>query len=264
MKIATEVVEVLRRCRIDGQTVFICDTAGRAYGEPGAIPLERKLYESTNKVLELIGGKWNRKSKGHVFEDDPTDRLENAIVTEDVTDTRKLFQFFETPIDIARRMVRIAEITPHSRVLEPSAGCGRILCEVGPGADKVACELDPVNIKALVMRGFSGLRIEHGDFLECLPTHNMSDPNAKGLGMFDAVVMNPPFTKGQDIAHITHAIRFVKPGGRLVAICSNGPRQRAKLKPIVEEHGGAWFELPRETFKESGTCVSTVLLSMTL
>src|SRR5204862_5173800 len=32
--------------------------------------LERKTYLDTNKVLERIGGKWNRKQKGHVFEDE--------------------------------------------------------------------------------------------------------------------------------------------------------------------------------------------------
>jgi len=29
--------------------------------------LDRKMYLAVNKVLEMMGGKWNRKQKGHVF-----------------------------------------------------------------------------------------------------------------------------------------------------------------------------------------------------
>jgi len=76
--------------------------------------------------------------------------------------------------------------------------------------------------------------------------------------------MNPPFVNGQDIQHITHALHMLKPGGRLVAICANGPRQQEKLRPIVEQHGGRWESLPADTFKDSGTGVNTVLLRLTL
>ena len=92
-----------------------------------------------------------------------------------------------------------------------------------------------------------------GDFLE-----------VAGLGnQWDRIVMNPPFADGADIRHISHALKHLKPGGRLVAICANGPRQNEKLRPVVETHGGAWQELPAHTFISSGTSVRTVLLSMT-
>jgi len=73
--------------------------------------------------------------------------------------------------------------------------------------------------------------------------------------MFDAVLMNPPFVQGADIAHIKHALTMLKPGGRLVALCANGPRQNASLRPMVEARGGEWEELPADTFKEEGTGV---------
>jgi hypothetical protein len=53
---------------------------------------------------------------------------------------------------------------------------------------------------------------------------------------------------------------MLKPGGRLVAICANGPRQKDKLRPIVEARGGIWEELPLDTFIGAGTGVCTVLL----
>ena len=80
------------------------------------------------------------------------------------------------------------------------------------------------------------------------------------LGKFDRVVMNPPFQNGADIKHIQHALTFLKPGGRLVALCANGPRQRETLKPLAENSGGWWEDLPAGSFKEQGTNVNTALL----
>ena len=68
--------------------------------------------------------------------------------------------------------------------------------------------------------------------------------------------MNPPFTQGQDVAHILHARSLLRPGGRLVAICGNGPKQRAVLEPLA----AVWIELPSGAFKKSGTNVATAIV----
>ncbi len=73
--------------------------------------------------------------------------------------------------------------------------------------------------------------------------------------------MKPPFADGADVDHITHALRLLRPGGRIVALCANGPRQTAKLHPRIREMGGAWEELPAGTFAAAGTSVRTVLLT---
>ena len=80
--------------------------------------------------------------------------------------------------------------------------------------------------------------------------------------MFDAVLMNPPFAQGADIEHITHALTMLKPGGRLVALCANGSRQNASLRPLVEARGGDWEVLPADTFKEEGTGVRVALITL--
>ena len=74
--------------------------------------------------------------------------------------------------------------------------------------------------------------------------------------------MNPPFANAEDIKHIRHALHMLKPGGRLVAICANGPRQQEALRPLVDESGGEWEDLPAGTFRESGTNVSTALITI--
>lgn len=158
-------------------------------------------------------------------------------------------QLFPTPADLAARMVELADIEPGIRVLEPSAGTGRILEQLPEGCEVVAVEINA----ALGGRLDADRRaVVIGDFLQCTPETLW--------GSFDRVLMNPPFENADDIKHILHARSMLKPGGRLVAICANGPRQRDKLKPLSESSGGFWEELPAGTFKESGTLVNAALL----
>ena len=170
-------------------------------------------------------------------------------------------QLFPTPATLAARMVELADIQPGHEVLEPSAGTG-VLCKaitaLEPSAKVFAvevnhqlCELlsQTINRPEDAAEGICK-NVLQGDFVECF-----------GLGRFDRIVMNPPFADGADIQHITHALRLLRPDGRIVALCANGPRQAAKLRPVIEEMGGAWEELPPGTFAAAGTNVRTVLLT---
>src|SRR3546814_12193159 len=84
----------------------------------------------------------------------------------------------------------------------------------------------------------------------------------------DAVVMNPPFEKGQDVAHVLHAWRSLKTGGTLVAIMGAGVtfRQGKPYAPFgdwLNERGGEMVDIPAGTFKESGRGVASVLGTVT-
>jgi protein-L-isoaspartate O-methyltransferase len=165
-------------------------------------------------------------------------------------------QLFPTPPDLAARMVEVAGIEDGQRILEPSAGTGNIASAVFAAAPVhiVAVEINPQVLSAFKAgyQSWQNSRIETycGDFLE----------QNGNLGKFDRVLMNPPFQNGADIQHIQHAQKFLKPGGRLVALCANGPRQRETLKPLAEQSGGWWEDLPAGAFAEQGTNVNTALL----
>jgi tRNA G10 N-methylase Trm11 len=159
-------------------------------------------------------------------------------------------------------MVQLADIQPGDRVLEPSAGTGAIIAAMGGrmfGHNPDRGELMAVEINDKLAqhleREFPLTNVATADFLEC-GTYN--------LGKFDAIVMNPPFGAASDIKHIKHAMGFLKPGGRLVAICAHGPRQVDQLQALAVEHGGTWEKLPDGTFQDAGTNVSTALLTLTL
>jgi protein-L-isoaspartate O-methyltransferase len=159
-------------------------------------------------------------------------------------------QLFATPPEIAARMVELAEIDTGDRVLEPSAGTGRLIEAIRTAAP--AAQIVPVEINRTLVDGLARKFSDQpvytccGDFLEY---------NGE-LGTFDRVVMNPPFANGVDIKHIEKALDMLKPGGRLVALCANGPRQQAAFKERAEH----WEALPAGSFKDAGTNVNVALL----
>lgn len=155
-------------------------------------------------------------------------------------------QLFVTPAPLAARVVEIAQIKPGHRVLEPNAGTGALIKAVGPNVETVAVEIHATLAEGLTRSAHPRLQVRHADFLQC---------NGE-LGTFDRIVMNPPFENTSDIKHIMHALTMLKPGGRLVAICANGPRQQEKLRPIATEY----HDLPAGMFKAAGTNVATALV----
>lgn len=219
--------------------------------------LDRKLYVEVNAALEALGGTWNRKAKAHLFEQDPTDALDQVLVDGAFTDRKRDFDQFFTPLALAKLVVERAEVKGCS-VLEPSAGHGALAIEArAQGAFSVHCvELDKLCCERLSERGIVHDQV---DFLQWAPKHK---------GEFQRVCMNPPFSRQQDIAHVVEAMECLRPGGRLVAIMSNGItfRRDAKTKAFaaaVALMGGTIERLPDHSFSESGTNVNTVLVTLT-
>lgn len=158
-------------------------------------------------------------------------------------------QLFPTPPALAARMVALADIHATHDVLEPSAGTGNLLRALLPtGANVLAVEIHPGLAEALKKLDVA---VVCADFL---------DRRACAIGTFDRILMNPPFGDGQDIAHIQHALTLLNPGGRLVALCANGPRQQDKLRPLVAAYDGTWEDLPDGSFHDAGTNVRVALL----
>jgi phospholipid N-methyltransferase len=181
-------------------------------------------------------------------------------------------QLIPTPGQLAALMVEEADIQPGQRILEPSAGTGALIAAMvatmfshSPESGQIVAIEQNSQLATHLRRTYPLVKVANADFLACLPDASAGfGDNVEQLGTFDRVLMNPPFANAADIKHITHALRFLKPGGKLVAICANGPRQGNALRPIVAAHNGIWQELPADTFKDSGTGVRTVLLSIVI
>jgi len=161
---------------------------------------------------------------------------------------------FPTPADVARELVEAADVRPGQRVLEPSAGTGRLIDAAALGAWEWSGECVAVEVSAALA---SGLRAKYRP--ECVTVRCADFLACDGdLGTFDRVLMNPPFSRSEGIKHILHARAFLKPGGRLVALCANGPRERFALRDsgVASE----WRDLPAGSFAEAGTNVNVALV----
>lgn len=162
------------------------------------------------------------------------------------------FQLFQTPPEVAAQLVRLLNPSEGARILEPSAGLGRILDALTPRrpSEVVAVEHAPNLAAELYAQERTGVRLVQRDFLTTTPAE---------LGAFDFIAMNPPFHMRADIRHISHALQFLRKGGRLAALCMDTPhRAEAFRRKAVE-----WISLPAGTFKHEGTSVPTVLFLIT-
>jgi SAM-dependent methyltransferase len=188
------------------------------------------------------------------------------------------FQLFQTPAAVAARLAAAAmagrSFPNGARVLEPSAGLGRLLDALAPyrPGEIVAVEIAPQCAGELFAQDRPGVKILQRDFLTLTPgeitgpaqpcgpvqPYGPAQPVESGVTQVDAVVMNPPFHMRADIRHILHARQFLKPGGILAAICFDTPHRSAALKPLA----ATWEPLPAGTFRHEGTNVPTVLLTM--
>lgn len=241
---------------------------GTITGELFVLPpgnLERPLYQAVNAALNSAGGVWSKKQKGHLFPPGTNVAEKLGVIVESKEFTKAIdpikakrdaLQSFYTPPELAKRVVEMAQIEAGHVVLEPSAGDGAIVQAVlDSGADfgaLTAVEINPDMEEKLVERvkaAGDDATIYIADFLTLkLPRE------------FDRVVMNPPFSKNQDIKHVQHALSLLAPGGIVVAIMSPmAPRKDAFLR-MVEGYLWETEDVPAGTFEE--TDIATVLVKI--
>lgn len=250
MRVDREVLEVLDQAETAGHFLMLAEHP----------KLERKLYERVAKVIELAGGKWDRRSAKHVFPDQAADALEPIFLTGEIVSKKAEFGFFETPAALVAEVIARAKINATHEVLEPSAGRGalaRAALQLTTAVDAV--EILPGNFDALLALDPRLRKVQMADFLE-LPVPPMG---------YDRVIMNPPFAKRADVRHILRAAKWVKPGGRLVSIASASVEFRSDglgtdFRKWLALEGGRITRLPDGSFKESGTMINTVLIEVDL
>ena len=210
------------------------------------------LLREVNKLIGEYYGRPIPEERRHKNED-PLSTPKTSLA--------KKFGFYPTPPEAAARVLDDANL--HRRVedepltvLEPSAGTGNLafpIVEEGAVVDCVEYEAE----RALGLeRSGKFRRVLNADFLLLAP---------ETTGLYDRVVMNPPFDLERDIDHVVHAFKFLKPDGFLVAIMSAGTEFRETKKSMafrafMEKKNAKWRDLPERSFSSVGTNVNTVIL----
>lgn len=170
--------------------------------------------------------------------------------------------FFPTPPELAAKMVDALDIDDRSRVfnvLEPSAGIGSLcdaIRERFPNAIIRCCEIRPSLCEVLDLKGYS---LADTDFLRLSGT------------VYDFIIMNPPFERGQDIDHIRHAYSLLRDGGILVCLMGRGAFTNSARKCAAFREWLAGLDHTREdidagafsgsgAFRQTGVATTLVVI----
>lgn len=246
MKLDADVIAALTSADTDGNRLILAGPR-----------MNPKQYQRVNEVLEACGGRWVSLAGAHLFLVDAADAIASAIATAEVVTLREKrndAQYFPTPDSVVQRLIDLADTQPGMEVLEPSAGSGAIAVAAAARGAIVDCiERDPGYANLLADTGAARC-IQVADFLSTRP-----EPR------YDRVIMNPPFTRGADIAHVQHALGYLKPDGLLVSVMPHSVAWQdasAPFRTFVEERGGYVEALPGGAFATSGTGVRTVIVAV--
>lgn len=257
---------VLASATVDGQTVRLnCDQ------------LDRALYEPIGRVLDTLGGVWASGKRVHIF---PPHTYPAALIADVVASgvepipARTLEGYVRTPDDLADRLASdmrdLYTLHDGALVLDPSAGDGalcRAVLETNTGVHIHAVEPSDVRAHALdvLAADYPGRVTVHRRTLEAF-TADWEGP------AFDAVIMNPPFAVPSNktlwMDHVGAAYNLLTPGGHLVAIVPQSYAYRNDQKHqqfrewVADRRTATFTRLPGDAFKESGTTVSTGILSL--
>lgn len=138
--------------------------------------------------------------------------------------------FWPTPMEVACQMLEAIDVKG-KKILEPSAGSGNLVKALqAAGANVIACEID-TRLQKIVA---SMCPLIGDDFLKL---------SAIDISHIDAIVMNPPFSKGS--THIKHAWEIAPPGCQIVSLCNSATLeneyswQRKELNKIIDDYGYA-------------------------
>lgn len=242
----------LSKCSYEGTTIFL----------PKIDEETLENYDQVRQALLKAGAKY--KHNTFVFPNEAKPYIDRLMGGESVN-IQKEFQFFATPQLLAEKMVMLADIQPHHRILEPSAGQGAIIEAIHRYQDLNQQELSIVDYYELMDINRDILEKKFGNPVRALLVGHDFMGEPVEIAMYDRVIANPPFTKGQDMDHINLMYRYCKPGGKIISLCSNswqfaGSKKHQAFKIWLEAIEADIEQIPEGAFKESGTNIATCLI----
>lgn len=209
-------------------------------------------YDKLKVMMQRADGKY--KKGGFVFNGD-AEEIQKRLLDGEIINDKKKFQYFPTLKPVVKMMEEAADLQPHHKILEPSAGQGHIISalECDELEELTLVEMMPANIEVLKEKGYDPVE---GDFLK-------QEPSV--LGTYDRILANPPFTNNQDVDHIRHMYSFLKEGGRLVSIASRSwmigsSKKQVEFREWLNSLGSEVVDIEAGAFKHSGTSIATCMI----
>ena len=213
-------------------------------------------YDRVKPVIEFLNGHWSERLHRFVFRTDVSRELavllKTGIETSEKYRYQERTQFYPTPVSVAKRTVDLCDIRPGMKVLEPSAGKGRLVDQIAVSCEITCVEPMPENSSVLRGKGYRTFELFFEDFAET-------------CGTFDRIVMNPPFSQQRDALHVMLAYRLLRKGGILTAIVSeNSLYYQTDISDLFRcflcDVDAEIEPIPFSAFEESGTMIDTVII----
>ena len=84
---------------------------------------------------------------------------------------------------------------------------------------------------------------------------------------YSKIIANPPFSKNQDITHVYKMFEKLARGGRIVTIMSkhwqnSTNKKETQFREFLEELNAEITDINSGEFKESGTSIATVIVTI--
>lgn len=235
---SSDLKEQLSSLMVDGQKLILPEQ-------------QLSLYTDIKGLLTKAGGKYSSKGYFEFQKGIDVQQVFDDLLCGNTVNFKKDAQFFATPKARAERLCDEVGDIKGKRVLEPSAGDGAIADVArARGAEVVTIENWQPNVLKLKEKGYA---VIEKDFLTV---------DVEGIGKFDAIIANPPFSKNQDIDHVMHMWQFLKPEGVLSSVISataidGKQKKQLEFQQFLDEHDAVIESVPSGEFKESGTSVAT-------
>lgn len=218
-----------------------------------------KNYAELKKLFIPLGITWHKGEKQHYIEGSTPQKIQEILGGAQIVDEKKTLQSFYTPLNLVAKIVQLAGVNG-KYCLEPSCGDGRILKEIlvqggsayGQDINKNA-DLSGIEYPKLICLAKEKKKVLNFVLGEDFLKYTSDEAH------FDRVIMNPPYDKNTWIKHIEHAWKFLKDGGRLVAICPNAQHNRFFQK-FIKGKDYSIEEIEAGAFAESGTQIATMIV----
>lgn len=180
----------------------------------------------------------------------------NVADSKDLRKFKKKTQFFETPDAIAEQMTNLCGLGRYSKVLEPSAGKGKLIHKL--------YEEYPFEWWHEVVIHVCEKHEPFHELLEPYCDEIMTkdfldfEPFETNKEKYDLILMNPPFSNQQAIKHVRHAWDHLKTGGRIVTLLPSGNQ----VNVLIDEFAGNYNNHTLMDSKFSETNIQTAILTI--
>ncbi|MDT0135705.1 MULTISPECIES: DUF4942 domain-containing protein [Providencia] len=216
------------------------------YSLPGTYLHSQSTNDDVARIYTMVGGVSKEdNAMTYLFDYDPAPVFEHLFINGTLPD-QKSHQFYPTKNDIRKTALDMAEVQGHHTVIDPSAGFGDLIDSLPRNAATTTIEIHSLAAAVLRAKGFNTI---HGDFLTQHPA---------SVGLFDRVIMNPPYSEGRWVKHVTHALNFIKPGGKLVAVLPASAPQSTSMTNIGGGYDVSFSKEYPQAFE--GTFVNVVIM----